>query len=283
MVFVAAGVVLAAGVAGPFALTGWQGAALVAAVLSVVYWVARREERSVRLRLLERNWALAGEKVELQEAMTRVEESYLGTLMAIAGAADANDAYASGHAARVASYAVKTGRALGLDGGELRSLERAAFLHDIGKIWIPGGVLTKEGPLTAEEVALVRQHPVTGAELLDAVRGGRNDAIAVLHHHERFDGTGYPYGLKGYNIPIEARILAVADAFDAMTSERPYRSAMMMGEALDGLCANAGSQFDPRVVEAFMGALEEISQDADSMRMVEKRFGARLYSLVGNC
>jgi len=270
-------------------LTGYLGlarleaAGVIALSMCLMYFVLTYLERSARLRQMKRNWELAGEKVQLMEGNARLEETHLSTIQSIAAALDENDTYANGHAARVAGFAVKIGRAMGLCQGELDSLERAALLHDIGKIYVPDHVWRKEGPLTAEEQSLVRQHPVLGADMIDSIKPLKLEAQSILHHHERFDGTGYPYGLKGLAIPLEARILAVADAFDAMTSERPYRSALLMREALEELYSNAGSQFDPRVVEGFLTVLDDISRETEVVTFVQKRFGARLYSTVGNC
>ncbi len=260
-----------------------QAAASIGTVMLTLFFVIRYLERAASLRLVEKNWELAGEKVQLTESLSRQEEGFISTLQSIASAVDLNDAYASGHSTRVAGFAVKIGKAMGLTGGELTSLERAALFHDIGKLWVPDYILLKEAPLTSEEQAVVRKHPVIGAEILDSAKFNSNEMAAVLHHHERFDGTGYPYGLKGLSIPLEARIMAVADAFDAMTSERSYRSAMLMREALEELYSNAGTQFDPRVIEAFLNALDDITQEAEVVHLAEKQFGARLYSMVGNC
>ncbi|SNB45005.1 HD-GYP domain-containing protein [Geobacter sp. DSM 9736] len=258
-------------------------AGYVVLLMTALYFVLRQMERASALRLVEKNWSLAGEKVDLNETLSVLEETFTTTLQSIAEAADNNDTYASGHSARVADFSVKIGKAMGLADEELESLRKAALFHDIGRIWIPGYVLSKEGPLNAEEQSMVRKHPVIGAELLDSSRALPSETAAVLHHHERFDGTGYPNGLKGLAIPLEARILAVADAFDAMTSDRPYRSALLMRDALNELYSNAGTQFDPRVVEAFISVLDDITQENDVVLMTDKHFGARLYSTIGNC
>ena len=258
-------------------------AGYIALFMTLLYFVVRQMERSSALRLVEKNWSLAGDKVDLNESLAVLEETFTTTLQAIAEAADANDSYSGGHAARVAEFSAKIGKAMGLTAQELESLHKAALFHDIGKLWVPQYVMLKEGPLTAEEQALVRKHTVIGAELLDSSHALPGETAAVLHHHERFDGTGYPYGLKGLAIPLEARIMAVADAFDAMTSERPHRDAMLMREALDELYSNAGTQFDPRVVEAFLNALGDITRETEAFHLADKHFGARLYSTVGNC
>jgi putative nucleotidyltransferase with HDIG domain len=260
-----------------------EAAGFVAVTMLAMYYVLTYLERSARLRQMKRNWELAGEKVQLMENIARLEEGYLSTVQSLAAALDANDTYANGHSANVARCAVKIGRAMGLCQEELDGLERAALLHDIGKVYIPAQTWRKDRGLSAEEQAQIRQHPVVGAELLDSIKSFKQEAQAILHHHERYDGTGYPYGLKGLAIPLEARILAVADAFDAMTSERPYRSALLLREALEELYSNAGSQFDPRVVEAFLTVLDDISRESEIIPFEQKRFGARLYSMVGNC
>ncbi len=278
-----AGLFLSWVLVGLFGDASWLGCGIIMATLILLYIPLRLVERRSRLRHAERNWAMAGEKVAAQEALEKLEETYSNTLQAIALAIDSNDSYANGHAARVAGVAIKIGKALLLSDADLKSLEKAALLHDIGKIWIPDYVLHKETQLTADERTLIRKHPVVAAELLDASNSLKREVTAVLHHHERFDGSGYPYGLKGLAIPIEARIIAVADAFDAMTSERPFRSALLMREALDELYSNAGAQFDPRVVEAFLNVLDDISKETEKVARVEKHFGARLYSMVGNC
>jgi len=272
-----------------WALSGYLSEAKLQAALCIVvfmtflYFAIRQMERASALRLVEKNWSLAGDKVDLNESLAVLEETFATTLQSIAEATDANDPYAGGHSARVADISAEIGKAMGLSEEELDSLRKAASFHDIGRIWVPQHVLLKEGPLTAEEQALMRKHPVIGAELLDSAHALPRETAAVLHHHERFDGTGYPYGLKGLAIPLEARIMAVADAFDAMTSDRPYRGALLMREALDELYSNAGTQFDPRVVEAFLNALDDITRDTEVFHIAEKHFGARLYSTVGNC
>jgi HD-GYP domain-containing protein (c-di-GMP phosphodiesterase class II) len=260
-----------------------EAAGVISVSMLVMYYVLTYLERTARLSQIKKNWELAGEKVHLMENIGRLEEGYLSTIQSMAAAIDANANYSSGHSARVAGFAMKIGRAMGLCQDELDSLDRAAHLHDIGSIYIPEHVWRKEGPLTAEEQSLVRQHPVLGAEIIDSVNSLKQETQAILHHHERYDGTGYPYGLKGLAIPLESRILAVADAFDAMTSERPYRNVLNMRDALEELYSNAGSQFDPRVVEAFLMVLDDITRETEVVTFSQKRFGARVYSMVGNC
>jgi putative nucleotidyltransferase with HDIG domain len=155
----------------------------------------------------------------------------------------------------VAAHATAIAKAMGLDKQRLVPLRRAALLHDIGKLTVGEEVLGKAGPLTPEEFGQIWRHPVVGAMILRHA-GLEEEANWVRHHHERMDGEGYPTGLRGDEIPLEARILFVADAFDGMVSDRPYRSARDVPAALEELRANAGSQFDRRVVQALCGLIE---------------------------
>jgi len=154
------------------------------------------------------------------------------------------------HSRQVAIHATAIARRLELPAAEVVRIRRAALLHDIGKTLIPKAILGKSGPLTEAEFAIVKQHPETGARLVERL-GDPELTLIVRHHHEHLDGSGYPDGLKGAEIPLGARVVAVADTFDAVTSERPYRAAMGPHEALELLAAVAGSQLDPRVVRAF--------------------------------
>jgi HD-GYP domain-containing protein (c-di-GMP phosphodiesterase class II) len=157
-----------------------------------------------------------------------------------------------GHGARVTALAEPVARRLGWDTARLASLRFGAPLHDIGKVAIDRNLLRKPGPLTLDELGEIRRHPRAGAELVLPIRSAHGALPSVLFHHERWDGSGYPSGLRGSSIPLEARLLAVADAFDAMTSARPYRPALTVDHALVELASCAGSQFDPEVAEAFL-------------------------------
>lgn len=258
-------------------------AAIIAVVMGAIFVALRRVGKRAATRLIEANWQLAGEKVSLREDLDRLEQSYIKTLQAINSAIDVNGSFTNGHASRVATYAVKIGTGFGMAPAELERLRDAALLHDIGKIWIPDYVLHKEGPLSRDELEVVRAHPVLGAEILSSAASLHDRIPAVLHHHERFDGTGYPHGLRGAEIPVEARILSLADAFDAMTSDRPFRSALVLREAIEEIYCCTGTQFDPKVVEAFMNVLDDIAMEAENLQVVPDRFGTRLYSMVGNC
>ncbi len=182
-------------------------------------------------------------------------------LMDLARAIEARDPYSSGHAARVTAIAEVVAARLGWDEDQIDVLRIGAALHDIGKLAVPDTVLRKPGPLNDDEFVHVRAHPEEGARMLELIGTLRAAVPCVLHHHERWDGGGYPTGTAGSDIPPEARVLAVADAFDAMTSDRPYRPALSEGRAIAELERCAGTQFDPEVVAVFaeawrQGALE---------------------------
>lgn len=174
----------------------------------------------------------------------------------MAKALDARDSYTAGHSSRVADYAYGTARALGFSKRAARALLDAAELHDIGKIGVPDAVLQKRGPLTLDELGLVKLHPVIGRKILERTGMFQKLLPVVELHHENWDGTGYPYGLRGEEIPLEARIARVADAFDAMTSARPYREAPTRQWAIEELRRCTGTHFDPRVAAVFLTLLQ---------------------------
>jgi putative nucleotidyltransferase with HDIG domain len=178
----------------------------------------------------------------------RRELSWAATL---AGAVDARMAAPTEHSATVARYAAGIAQRLGWGGADLAYIRVAAMLHDVGKVSLPDQILKKPGPLDAREYEEVKAHPVIGAEFVNRVDGLSLIALWIKHSHEHFDGSGYPDGLSGDQIPLASRIVLVADAFDAMTSDRPYRDAIAYEEALAELHRNAASQFDPRCVAAF--------------------------------
>ncbi len=195
----------------------------------------------------------------IHEQLTRtqsiLEETYMATLEALAGAVDARDPYTYGHCRRVADIASSLAVQMGLPEMDRTSLELAALLHDIGKIGVPDNVLRKVTPLTKDDAAAIHQHPEMGYRMLSALRFLGNGLAAVRYHHERYDGSGYPFSLSGDQIPLLARVLAVADAFDAITSDRPYRRARSKDQGLEEVKRCAGSQFDPSVVKAFMACM----------------------------
>jgi HD-GYP domain-containing protein (c-di-GMP phosphodiesterase class II) len=178
----------------------------------------------------------------------------VSTLLDFSRAVESRDPYSSGHAARVMVLAEVVAARLGLDEDRVEVVRMGAALHDIGKVAVSQDVLAKAGPLSEDELAEVRGHPGAGAKMVQLVRPLRRAVPAVLHHHERWDGRGYPGGLAGEQIPVEARILAVADTFDAMTSDRAYRRALSPERAVAELRRCAGTQFDPEVVAVFTRA-----------------------------
>jgi HD-GYP domain-containing protein (c-di-GMP phosphodiesterase class II) len=194
---------------------------------------------------------------EQAAAQTRqLSETYGATLAVLGDALELRDEDTMGHTERVVGLAVSLGRQLGLSQEDLMHLEWGAYVHDLGKIGVPDAVLRKPGPLSPDEWKLMQRHPEQGYTLLQRLLFLSRSLDVVRFHHERFDGKGYPMGLKGDEIPLLARIFAVADAYDAMTNDRPYRRAMSAGEALAEIQRNRGSQFDPAVVDA-LGLLPE--------------------------
>ena len=187
----------------------------------------------------------------------QLDRAYMGTAEALAAALEAKDAYTASHSHSIAEHAVAVGAHLGLDAEALRTVRYAAVFHDIGKIAVPEAILHKRGPLTPEEWAEIERHPVAGAQILAPVEFLAGVRVMVRHEHERWDGTGYPDRLKGEEIPLGSRIVLACDAYDAMTTDRPYRPAMTVEAARAELVRGAGSQFDPRVVDALIAVLDQ--------------------------
>ncbi len=250
----------------------WIVLALVLATLVTSVLIAQltRSLRSVAsyARAIERGEVHGGLEIRTSdEASTiadafnvvlhRLKQSYVSTLSAMAALLETKDRTTESHSLRGVRYALELGRAAGLTAQELTDLEYGALLHDIGKVGIADAILKKTGPLTEEEWAVMRQHPTIGYNVLRNLDFLQNALPVVLHHQERFDGRGYPNGLKGEEIPILARIFTIADSFDAMTSDRPYRRAMRPEIATQEMRRNGGAQFDPRLVDIFVRLWEE--------------------------
>lgn len=189
----------------------------------------------------------------LRSTMQDLERSYDITLEAMGDALDLRDQETEGHSKRVTAYTIALARVMGLDSDELRTIARGAFLHDIGKISTPDNILLKPGRLNPEEMAIMREHCRRGYEMVRKIPFLRDAAEIVYAHQERFDGTGYPRGLRGEQIPLGARIFAIADTLDAMTSDRPYRKGASIQAATDEIVRNSGTQFDPHIVQVFLG------------------------------
>ncbi len=195
--------------------------------------------------------------LELNEALQGVEESYKITLEALVTALDAREHETQAHSQRVREYTLTLAAHLELGQEDLVQVGRGALLHDVGKIGVPDSILLKPGKLSKEEWVEMKKHPRIGYDILQSIEFLAPAARIVLSHQERWDGRGYPNGLSGENIPLGARVFAVADTLDAMTSDRPYRKALSYEAALKEIRSCAGTQFDPRIVEAFLGVPPE--------------------------
>jgi putative nucleotidyltransferase with HDIG domain len=208
----------------------------------------------LRMRRAESELALVNRNLKMRttDLVERQRSLFLAMVKSLVSALEAKDKYTRDHSNRVTEFSLAIARAMGLDDRELQDLEMAAILHDVGKIAIPEKILNKKTKLTDEEFAVIRQHPVIGETILKPVVELQTIARIVRHHHERYDGRGYPDGLKGQAIPIGARIMTVADAYDAITSSRPYRDYESHNYAVKEIIKCSGMQFDPEVVEHFL-------------------------------
>lgn len=194
----------------------------------------------------------------LRQAMAELEHSYDVTLEALGDALDLKDSETEGHSKRVTAYTIALARAMGIKPAEIKVIARGAFLHDIGKMAIPDQILRKPGPLTSEEKEIMREHCSRGYQILRKIPFLADASEIVYSHQEHYDGSGYPNGLKGAEIPIGARIFAVADTLDAITSDRPYRKARSFDAAREEILRCSGTQFDPAVVEMFLKIPNEL-------------------------
>lgn len=220
-----------------------------------------------RLRLMASIAYQAQIAIAKELGLQGIEESFRSTVEALANALEAKDAYTSSHARSIANIAVEVGEELGLGDEALRNLELGALFHDIGKIGVPSTILSKPGPLSEPERLIIHQHPEIGERILSPVERLGSVCVIVKHCHERYDGMGYPDRLAGDDVPIESRIIFVCDSFHAMTTDRPYRGRMTLEEACDRLRSAAGSQLDPKVVDAFLRVLEDRSTLGRSLKI----------------
>ncbi|MBP2688756.1 MAG: metal dependent phosphohydrolase [Deltaproteobacteria bacterium] len=209
------------------------------------------------IRSLANQVAVALENAELKR---KEERTYIETVAALAAAVEARDRYTRGHSRRVTEFSVAIARNLGKPEWFVKDLESAALLHDIGKIGFSDIILCNSGPIPPDGLPLIRNHPITGENILKPVGSLARLCTIVRHHHEKFDGSGYPDRLKGEDIPLAARMITVADSFDAMISERPYKTSRNREDAMAELIRCSGTQFDPACVEAFLGHLGGNSQ-----------------------
>lgn len=218
-----------------------QGIFFVAAAC-VVGWISDSREKALTVQI---------------QMTSRLEQTYQSTLVALASALDARDRETAGHSARVTELAVKIAKQMDLSNSQLQFIRWGALIHDIGKIGVSDAILRKPGALNDAEWVEMRRHPESGYAILKNIPFLRPALDLVRHHHERYDGKGYPLGLAGETIPLAARIFAVADTYDAMTSDRPYRKARSHDDALTEIRLLAGTQFDPQVVKIFLRLFRE--------------------------
>jgi putative nucleotidyltransferase with HDIG domain len=218
----------------------------------------RRHQQNLESLVAERTEALSHTMDQLRHTMAELERSYDITLEALGGALDLRDAETEGHSKRVTTYTIAIARELRLSAETIRVIARGAFLHDIGKMAIPDEILLKKGPLNKEEIEKMREHCYKGYEMLRKIPFLIEPAEIVYAHQEFFDGTGYPRGLKGEQIPLGARIFAIADTLDAITSDRPYRKAQSLQAAKEEIARWSGRQFDPELVQVFLGMRDSV-------------------------
>jgi ribonuclease P protein subunit RPR2 len=197
--------------------------------------------------------------LDLPGALAHIREMHVATMKSLARVVEAKDECTRGHLDRAQRYGLALAQRVAPALAERPETAFGFFLHDLGKVGVPERVLCKRGPLTLEEWGVMRTHSMIGAQILEPFQFLAEAVDVVRHHHERFDGSGYPFGLAGTEIPLAARIFSVADSFDAMTSDRPYRSALPMEAAVEEIRAGAGTQFDPQVTEAFLELAEDDS------------------------
>lgn len=239
-------------------ISGWNSTIMVLVPLLLLRLSQKQyldRTKTIVKELRENNQALEHQTKEI----TTLNNALLETLSVVI---DLRDPFVLGHSRQVTSYSVLIARKLGLANEQIERIRKASLLHDIGKLGVPDAILLKPGRLTKEEYNTIKQHSVLGANILESSHTLRGLIPIVRHHHERYDGRGYPDGLKGTDIPIEARIVALADAVEAMASDRPYRKGLSRDEILKEIMKNAGTQFDPQVVEAFV---EIVENRAESM------------------
>lgn len=227
-----------------------------------------RDFKELYHRSEERSLELAKRQVELEHALEELHESYRQTARTLALMVEFKDETTGSHLDRTRRYGMELARRVDPRLGADPSLEYGFLLHDVGKAGIDYSILAKEGPLTAIEQERMRLHPIIGAQFLAGIKHLEGAIPIVKQHHERWDGAGYPYGLAGEEIHVGARIFSVVDAFDAMTSERPYRKAMSLDEAFDQIIRGAGTQFDPEVVSV----LADMWPDLSAIHMTPSQF-----------
>jgi HD-GYP domain-containing protein (c-di-GMP phosphodiesterase class II) len=228
-----------------------------------------RERKRAALEDLKLLADQAGVALKDIEAREEGQGAWLGVVRSLVRAIDAKSTWTRGHSERVAALSTAVGRCLFMDGKELAWLEMAAVLHDVGKIGVREAILDKPGRLDPAEIAEIERHTIVGAGIVEDLPSSSPVREAILYHHERWDGSGYPTGLSGEDIPLAARIIALADVYDAITDDRPYRKGMSLPEARDFLLRGAGSLFDPRLVRLFLETIAAPETPAAVARVEE--------------
>jgi len=238
--------------------------------LSMKQYVEKTRENVEKL--TRQNEALRVANIQIRQVSDELKESYDSTLEALVNALDARDQETKGHSIRVSRYMMDIARAMGVSEGsqEWVDMQRGSLLHDVGKIGVSDAILLKPGKLTELEWEAMRQHPEIGYNMLRQVKFLSGAADLILAHHERWDGKGYPKGLREEEIPLGARIFMVVDTFDSMTSDRPYRRALSTLDALNEILRNSGSQFDPTVVEAFLDIYDAWVKEREELMAAER-------------
>ncbi len=207
--------------------------------------------------------------IELEKTYERLEKSYIESIQTIRYTVEAKDTYTRGHSDRVSEYSVLIGKKLNLNESDIKLLQIGGLFHDVGKIGVPDSILQKNAKLTDDEYSEIKNHPSIGAHILSTASIFKDIIPIVKHHHERYDGKGYPGKLKGEEIPYLARIAAVADAFDAMTSRRVYRNSLPINTVIEEIEDNKGTQFDPQIADAFLDILKN---DFDKIKEIMEKY-----------
>ncbi len=238
---------------GTWHLSWWMYHALYGVALTVLFasWVVEAH-RAGTLRAI-------ADALSMRDALAQLNRGLEKPIVELVDAVEAKDEETFGHVRRVSGYALAVGKRLGLGPGALRQLAMAAEMHDVGKISVPSSILAKPGPLTADEYDVVKTHTSRGYEIAEQVKSLRELSNVIRSHHERYDGSGYPDGLSGEEIPLFSRIITVVDSYDAMTSKRPYRASRAHAEAIAEIKDKSGQQFDPACVDAFLAVFEDPS------------------------
>lgn len=223
--------------------------------LLILYFFLAKTIYSSSNKLINQNREIKNQASELKDSYVQLSNLYRSIILAITNAIDARDKFTSGHSQRVAEITVEFAKHLGLASTEVEQLEIAALLHDIGKLGVPESIINKTDTLTDEEFNQIKQHPLIGEKIVKDIDVLQDTINVIKYHHEQYSGKGYPTGMTKKDIPYQARIIAITDAYDAMTSDRPYRKALSNDMAIKEIVANKGIQFDPELADAFLGFL----------------------------